>query len=99
VLDEAPRRSSYRVRSDGKAMDITFAQSADSEHMAVALASMYSKYVRELFMKLENRFWASHVPDLKPTAGYPQDARRFLTDIEDACERLDIPWPLLVRSR
>ena len=98
-VTESSERSHYRVRSGPKRMEVIFEQSADSRHMPAALASMYSKYVRELFMLLENRFWATQVPGLKPTAGYPQDARRFLADIHDCRQGLNIPDHLLVRSR
>ena len=45
--------------------------------MPAALASMTSKYLRELAMRAFNEFWCGRVHDLAPTAGYPRDARRF----------------------
>ena len=39
---------------------------------------MASEYVRELCMAEFNRFWLERVKDLKPTAGYPGDARSIL---------------------
>ena len=45
--------------------------------MAVALASMTAKLVRELAMHRFNRHWCGRVPELKPTAGYRQDASRW----------------------
>ena len=35
---------------------------------------MASKYLRELAMRPFNEFWSRHVPELKPTAGYPLNA-------------------------
>ena len=58
--------------------------------LPVALASMVSKYVREVVMTQFNRFWQQHVPDLKPTKGYPVDAARFWTDIEPTVKKLKI---------
>src|SRR5690606_5630373 len=46
-----------------------------------ALASMTSKYLRELAMAAFNDFWRRHIPDLRPTAGYPTDAHRFRKEI------------------
>lgn len=50
------------------------------EHLPVALASMIAKYVRELAMHRFNRYWSKRMPELKPTAGYTLDARRWLAD-------------------
>ena len=30
-----------------------------------------------------NAFWQHHIPELKPTKGYPVDAKRFWDDIEN----------------
>ena len=69
---ESRDSSIYRVGST----EIHFEARAE-RHFPVALASMVSKYVRELAMELFNRFWQTHLPTLKPTHGYPTDARRF----------------------
>ena len=64
-----------------------------------ALASMTAKYVRELHMRLFNEWWQIHNPGLRPTAGYYQDARRFLGDTETLRRQLGIDDRLLVRQR
>jgi ribonuclease HII len=64
-----------------------------------ALASMYAKYLRELAMMALNDFWQGYLPHLRPTAGYPADARRFKKDIAAVQKRLDIPDSLLWRNR
>ncbi|QDV22067.1 hypothetical protein [Aureliella helgolandensis] len=56
-----------------------------------ALASMLAKYLRERFMHAFNQFWQSHLPQLKPTAGYPLDAKRFRAAIESTAARLQLP--------
>ena len=71
----------------------------DESHFPVAMASMICKYLRELAMKLFNRFWQEHLPGLKPTKGYPVDARRFKQDIAEAQTRLGIPDEILWRER
>jgi len=61
---------------------------------------MAAKYLRELHMGLLNRYFSEKVgPELKPTAGYAKDARRFLADIEGACSGREFPLELLVRQR
>ncbi|MCH8828477.1 MAG: hypothetical protein IID45_02755 [Planctomycetes bacterium] len=91
---EGRKLSCYRVGT----AEIRFQQQAES-HLPVALASMVCKYVRELAMDLFNRFWRAHVPDLKPTRGYPVDARRFRRDIEAAQRELGIADAILWRQR
>ena len=69
---------------------ITFMPRADHASFLVALASMVSKYVRELLMREFNAFWQRHLPELKPTAGYPGDAARFFEAIQPVLQRLSI---------
>jgi len=81
--EENPACSSYCIRHKNKRTRIAFTRKGDRLHAHIALASIFSKYTRELLMQLFNRFWLSHAPSLKPTAGYPQDAARFLNEIVD----------------
>jgi ribonuclease HII len=99
VLEEGMERSSYRVTGLEREVCLTFQPRADSQHFCVALASMVSKYVREVLMREFNRFWQGHVPDLKPTAGYPGDAGRFFEAIRPAVERLGLAEERLWRRR
>lgn len=79
-LAESEARSRYSL-SD-KAI-IQFMPEAESAHLPVALASMVAKLVRELSMMRFNRYWCSRVPELKPTAGYSTDARRWLDEMRE----------------
>ena len=91
---EGKERSTYKV---GNA-EVRFQMKAES-HFPVALASMVSKYVRELAMTLFNRFWQQHLSDLKPSKGYPVDARRFRQEIAEIQTQLGIPDDVLWRER
>jgi len=99
VLDETEKLSAYRITGRQHEMELHYGIDFDREHLPVALASMVSKYLRELFMELFNRFWAGHVAGLAPTAGYHTDGLRFLADIEPAVRRLGIAPAILQRSR
>jgi hypothetical protein len=59
---------------------------------------MTAKYVRELLMLRLNRFFKDRLPELKPTAGYHGDARRYVTDIRPVIEKLGLSSSELVRS-
>jgi hypothetical protein len=78
---------------------VSFSVDCESLSFPVALASMLSKYLREVHMTLFNRFWKEHRANLEPTAGYATDARRFLQDILEVRRRLGIDDALLVRRK
>jgi hypothetical protein len=67
--------------------------------LPTALASMTAKYLRELAMRAFNEFWCAHVPDLRPTAGYPSDSHRFRKAIAAAQRELGIDDHVLWRKR
>lgn len=99
ILEESADRSAYRLQRSPTEHRLEFCTSGEDRHLPVALASIYSKYLRELFMRGLNRYWCDRVKSLRPTAGYYTDARRFLNDIDQALERQGIDRNLLVRQR
>jgi ribonuclease HII len=94
VMEESDKRSGYRVTGHGAPLAVRFVEKGETHHMHIALASIYSKYVRELFMMCFNQYWAARVESLRPTAGYTQDGRRFLADIDAiiASQHIDRQW-------
>lgn len=96
---EGRARSHYSVEGLDRPVRITVMPKADVEQFTVALASMFSKYLRELLMREFNRYWQSHVPGLKATAGYPLDADRYYAEIRPAMAKLGIAERLVWRSR
>lgn len=97
--EEGRAQSVYRVEGLDREVRITFMPKADVRHFTVALASMISKYVRELLMREFNRFWQTHVPGLPPTAGYPNDAVRYIDAIRPAMLKLGIAERAVWRCR
>ncbi|MBC8116886.1 MAG: hypothetical protein H7062_21025, partial [Candidatus Saccharimonas sp.] len=93
-LEEGADRSVYRMGN----CEIRFQPRAE-EHGPVALASMTAKYLRELAMHQFNRFWRERIPGLKPTQGYPLDAKRFRVEIADLQRSLGIADDVLWRER
>ncbi|MEM6331578.1 MAG: hypothetical protein AAF790_15205, partial [Planctomycetota bacterium] len=63
--------------------------------LPTALASMTAKLLRELAMAALNAYWQAQAPGLRPTAGYPVDARRFRGDIARRQAELGIPDAML----
>jgi len=96
ILEQGAERSNYELKPRGKSQGkdksnsnplpqgagfrISFQPESEKEHLPVALASMIAKYVRELAMHRFNRYWSARMPELKPTAGYTLDARRWLAE-------------------
>jgi ribonuclease HII len=99
VRHEGMAGSEYEVLGLDREVRLTFQPRADREHFCVALASMTSKYLRELLMGEFNAFWQRHAPGVKPTAGYPGDAARFFKDIAPAARRLGISEGALWRRK
>jgi ribonuclease HII len=99
ILGESRTCSGYWISDRRRAMELRFGVEFDRLHLPVALASMVSKYLRELFMELLNRYWAAQVADLAPTAGYYADGKRFLADIDPAVGDLALDRDLLERCR
>jgi len=99
IHEESETVSTYTLGDGRRTMDISFLVQAEDTHLPVALASMLSKYVRELFMTLLNRFWRQHLPDLAPTAGYYADGNRFYKEIQPLMAPMNIPPRRVYRSR
>jgi len=98
VCGEGRERSVYRFGPPDRRVEVRFEARGES-YLPTALASMASKYLRELAMRAVNAFWRRHVEGLRPTAGYPEDTRRFKADIAAAQRRLGIPDRLLWRCK
>lgn len=95
---ESGLQSIYAWNDDGRRIEVRFRMGGES-FLPAALASMVSKYLRELAMRAFNDFWCCRVPDLRRTAGYPTDAHRFRADISAAQAELGIDDLILWRTR
>ncbi len=73
--------SVYRVRRAGGGVEVRFVAKGDRDSFATALASMAAKYLRERAMAALNAWFGARVPDLRGTAGYPEDAKRWRADV------------------
>lgn len=98
VCEERRERSVYRFGPAERRVEFCFRAKAES-CLPAALASMASKYLRELAMEAFNAFWTALVPNLHPTAGYPQDAPRFLAEIAATQRKLGIDDAVIWRKK
>jgi hypothetical protein len=98
VHGESTAVSIYRWQHHGQRVEVRF-QAGGESWLPAAFASMVSKYLRELAMRAFNEFWCGHIPDLRPTAGYPDDSHRFKQAIAEKQATLGIEDRILWRER
>jgi hypothetical protein len=98
VRHEGRASSVYRWGPPARRVEIRFVAKGES-FLPSALASMISKYLRELAMRPFNDFWCCRVANLQPTAGYPVDAARFRSEIRATQSELGIDDLVLWRKR
>jgi len=99
IVKESSRSSSYELSSDGKKMHLHFVVDADETFLPVSLASMTSKYLRELFIDNINLYFTGFGVDLEPTAGYWKDGLRFIRDIKTNLSHIQFDSNQLIRCR
>ena len=90
VLCESRALSAYQFGPPEHRIEIRFQVGGES-FLPTALASLASKYLRELAMRAFNTYWREKIPQIRPTAGYPADAERMRRDIESANSDFDLP--------
>lgn len=93
-LEESLECSRYKLRSG----EVRFQVRAE-QYLPTAAASILSKYLREIAMEQFNQYWVSRVPGLKPTKGYPEDARRFRKEIAQKQHEIGISDAVLWREK
>ena len=82
VLGEAREASRYRLALAGGELELGFFVGGDRLDPRISWGSILAKYLRELLLRPFNRYFADEVAGLRATAGYPEDARRFIADVE-----------------
>jgi hypothetical protein len=90
-VEALPRKRgvcAYRVPGVGT---LSFEVDADARHLPVALASMLGKYLRELLMERQNRYYLGHDASLPRPSGYHDPVtQRFVAQSEPLRRRLGI---------
>ncbi len=98
VVEEGRDFSEYIHYGSQNTLRIRF-QAKGETLLPVALASMVSKYLREVSMSRFNRWWERRIPGIRPTAGYPLDAKRFRAEITEKMEEMNLDWSEMWRNR
>jgi ribonuclease HII len=99
VLAEGESLSSYELITSYKNVKIDFAVKADAIFLPACLASMVSKYLREQLMGCINNYFVEKCRNLKPTAGYWTDGKRFINDLKQIAPEIQYDPNQLIRCR
>jgi ribonuclease HII len=99
IVGEGPQASVYELRAGGRMVRLSFEVNADDRYLPVSLASMVSKYLRELLMECMNEYFVGMSADLKPTAGYWKDGLRFVEELRRHLPGLVVDNHKLIRCR
>ena len=99
IISETDSCSSYELKDRVKKMRIHFVTKGDQKFLPVSLASMVSKYIREMLIGQINLYWQGHHAELKPTAGYWKDGLRFIADIQKHASHISYETAKFVRCR
>jgi ribonuclease HII len=99
IVHEDQSRSSYEMKTGQRKIRVHFIVGADSRYLPVSLASMVSKYVREVLVDNINRYFTGFNSAVRPTAGYWKDGLRFIEDIKTHIPQVNFDANQLVRCR
>ncbi len=99
IISENNNTSTYELKGDSRTMRVHFVTKADDRFLPVALASMVSKYVREILVANINRYFLGFDSSLKPTAGYWKDGQRFIADVKTIIPHAKYDHNQLIRCR
>lgn len=97
VVQENPRVSIYRWTTEERTIYFRFSVKGESR-FPVAMASIFSKLLRERAMDCFNRYWQLKKNDLSSTAGYPVDAQRFKNDTNELRKTMDLADEIFWRN-
>jgi O-methyltransferase involved in polyketide biosynthesis len=89
----------YLLRRGERRIRLTFREKGEDSAFAVALAACLAKYVREVFMECQNRWFTRRQPGLRPTLGYFRDGRRFLGEARAVIRSEALAEQVLIRCR
>jgi ribonuclease HII len=99
ILCESANTSSYELKERARKMRLHFVVGADERFLPVSLASMVSKYLRELLVANINRYFKGFHAGLRPTAGYWKDGVRFIEDLRTSLPHVQFDSNQLIRCR
>ncbi|PCJ56147.1 MAG: hypothetical protein COA79_19615 [Planctomycetota bacterium] len=98
ILRESSDESIYMISEENRDIKIGFYKKGEDRFSLIACGSILAKWLREQFMASFNSYWLTY-NDVKPTAGYPEDAKRFIEVMSEYFEQDSMPINFIIRSR
>jgi ribonuclease HII len=98
TIQETPDVSEYFLLRNKQKLHFGFYKSGDSLFEEISMASILAKWLRENFMIAFNSHWLAY-NKVPPTAGYPEDGKRFIKEMMSYFEKSEIPLDLIIRNR
>lgn len=98
IITESSDESQYQLTVDNREITIGFYKKGEDRFPLIACGSILAKWLREQFMDSFNSYWLKY-NDVKPTAGYPEDAKRFIKVMKEYFEKDSLPLNSIIRSR
>jgi ribonuclease HII len=99
IIRQDNKVSSYELTESGRRMRLHFVTAADRKYLAVSLASMTSKFLREILVDSINSYFLQRCSGLRPTAGYWKDGQRFIKELKDSLGDTEYDSQKLIRCR
>lgn len=99
IIKETPDASEYMLEKNGQTIIFGFYKKGDSLYEEISMASILAKWLRETFMNSFNSYWLSYNNKIQPTAGYPEDGKRFIKEMRPYFDKSLLPTDLIIRNR
>lgn len=98
MIQETPDMSEYIIERNKQTIKFGFYKKGDSLYEEISMASLLAKWLRENYMRSFNSYWFQFCP-IKATAGYPEDARRFISEMMPYFEKSVMTTDLIIRNK
>jgi ribonuclease HII len=99
TIRETPDVSEYLLERKGQNLLFGFYKKGDALFEEISMASILAQWLRETFMDSFNSYWLKYNNKIQPTAGYPEDGKRFIKEMKHHFEKSLLSLDLIVRNR
>lgn len=98
TICETPDVSEYYLEKGKQKLKFGFYKKGDALYEEISMASLLAKWLRETYMNAFNSFWLKQ-HKIAPTAGYPEDGKRFINEMMPYFEKGIMEIDLIIRKR
>lgn len=99
IIRETPESSEYLIERKDQNLLFGFYKNGDSLYEEISMASILAKWLRETYMNSFNSYWLTYNSKIQPTAGYPEDGKRFIKEMRPYFDKSLLSPDLIIRNR